>query len=397
MTSSESDSPCYTLPFSSRTHIGAGTIAEWLSAYRTGGFDALKPKKRSSSGKHPSLRPELAEELVALKKQQPRIAVGSMFRLLRERNRMKPNEVSAATAYRYLADSGLVRRNVTKTGNEQRRFCHSFPNDCWQGDVMHGPYIKDGVMAEARARKTYLAAFIDDASRLIVGAQFFFSEATANIKTVLRHAVTTYGVPAKLYLDNGKNFCADDILVACASMHCALIHTTPYYPEGKGKIERFFRTVRSMFLPCLRRVNSLLELNQCFDAWLQNDYNRRPHDGINGATPLDVYLRNAQSRLRRIPAHIDPADLFCLKETRRVGKDGTFRINNILYETQEHFIGRTVTIRYDRDDPAHKVKVFDGDVFAHVALPIDFIANAKAKRKPLSPDKNNNPQQPLPF
>jgi transposase InsO family protein len=387
----------YSIPFSHRTHIGQGTIMEWLSVYRTSGFDALKPRKRSSAGKHPSMRKELAEELVAIKKRQPKIAVLTMFRMLREQSKMKHNEVSAATAYRYLAHAGLMQRLSTKTGNEQRRFSHQFPNDCWQGDVMHGPYIKDAITAGAPARKTYLAAFIDDASRLIVGAQFFFSEATVNIKTVLRNAVMTYGVPRKLYLDNGKNFCADDIRIACASMKCALIHTTPYYPEGKGKIERFFRTVRSMFLPCLRRVNSLQELNQCFDAWLQNEYNRRPHDGIGGAQPLNTYLRSADSRIRSLPAHVDPVDLFCLKETRLVAKDGTFRINNILYETQEHLIGRSVTIHYDRDEPTHKVKVFDGDVFAHEALPIDFLANAKAKRRPLLPDSNNNPVQPLPF
>jgi putative transposase len=383
----------YSIPFSHRTHIGQGTIMEWLSSYRTGGFEALKPRKRSSLGMHPSISKELGGELVAMKKQQPKIAVLTILRLLREQGAIKHGEVSVATAYRYLAHAGLMQRPASKTGNEKLRFCHQFSNDCWQGDVMHGPYIKDGQSPTVTARKTYLVAFIDDASRLIVGAQFFFSEATVNIKTVLRNAVLTYGVPRKLYLDNGKNFCADDIRVACASMNCALIHTTPYYPEGKGKIERFFKTVRSMFLTCVGRVYSLMQLNERLSAWLQNQYNRRPHDGIGGQQPLDVFLRNVNTRIRPLPAHIDPVDLFCLKENRQVAKDGTFRINNILYETQEHLIGRTVTIHYDRDESTHRVKVFDGDIFVHETLPIDFLANAKAKRKPLEPNTNNNPEQ----
>lgn len=374
----------YTIPGSRRTHVGAGTIQQWLAAYRRGGFEALKPRNRRTAGTHPSLRPELAEHLLDLKKRHPRIAVPTMFGLLVKDNKMMPHEVSAATAYRYLADNGALLRHATKTGNEQKRFAHRYPNECWQGDAMHGPYIHDG--ASPKARKTYLIVFIDDASRLIIGAQFFFSEVAANVKTVLRNAVLTYGVPRKLYLDNGKNFCTEDLRVACAAMYCALIHTTPYYPEGKGKIERFFNTVQSMWLPCVKMsaIHCLQDLNHCFDAWLHNEYNRRPHDGLDGATPLEVFLRNADSRIRKLPAHVQPADLFCLKETRHVAKDGTFRVNNILYETQEHLIGRTVTVLYDRDEPARRVKVFDGDTFVHEALPIDFIANAQAKRKPRS-------------
>ncbi len=85
--------------------------------------------------------------------------------------------------------------------------------------------------------------------------------------------------------------------------------------------------------------------------------------------------------LRRIPTSIDPVDLFCTKVTRLVAKDGTFRVNSILYEAQEHLIGRAITVAYDKDEPSKKVKVFDGPVFVHTATPIDFLANAKAKRK----------------
>jgi putative transposase len=368
----------YQIPDSVRTHIGAGTIREWLADYRKGGFEALKPKGRCDAGTARVIRPELAARLVALKTDHPKMAVTTMFRELLRENIIKPGEVAASTVYRLFARSNLSAVPST-TGKEQRRFVHRYPNDCWQSDVMHGPYIKDG--PASRARKTYLIAFIDDASRVIVGAQFFFSEATVNIKTVLRQAVLTYGVPSRLYLDNGRNFCAEDIRIACAAMRTALIHTTPYYPEGKGKIERFFRTVRSSFLTCLRTVSSLGEINLCFDHWLQNDYNRASHDGIAGDTPMNTFLRNADSRIRRLPPHIDPAELFNRKESRRVARDGTFHVNNILYQAEEHLIGKTISILYDLDDPSRKVKVYDGDLFVHAAYPVDFNANAVAKRK----------------
>lgn len=125
-----------------------------------------------------------------------------------------------------------------------------------------------------------------------------------------------------------------------------------------------------------------------FDAWLQHEYNRSPHSALYGATPLDTFLKNAQHRLRRLSAHIDPAELFFRKESRQVAKDATFRIHNILYETQEHLIGRKINVRFDKDDPLKQVKVYDGTLFVHTAKPIDFIANAKARRKEINSNDN---------
>lgn len=368
----------YSIPFSPRTSIGFGTLEEWLSAYRHRGFEGLKPAVRSDHGRIKVIRPQLKQELIALKREQPKLSAKSITQNLLRQNIMKPGEISHTTIYRLFSQEGL-KRKASKTGKEQKRFVYRYPNDCWQGDVMHGPYIKD--WQSPHSRKTYLIAFIDDASRLIAGAAFFFAETAANTKTVLRRAVQTYGVPSRLYLDNGKNFCADGIRLACARMRTALIHTTPYYPEGKGKIERFFRTVRSRFIPWLRNITSLTEMNNCLDQWIQNEYNRAPHSALDNAHPLDVFLKNIEGRLRRFPHHVDPAELFCKKESRLVAKDGTFRINNILYEAEEQLIGRKIDVVFDTDHPTHLVKVFHHGGYIHSATPIDYLANSKAKRK----------------
>jgi transposase InsO family protein len=372
---------CYSIPGSVRSRIGFGTIEDWLYAYRAKGIEGLKPKRRSDCGSVRKLVAEVAGAIITRKREAPRMPVKAIIRELVAANKLQPYQVALSTVYRYLA-LALPRATGTATGKEQKRFSHRFPNDCWQSDVMHGPYIKaDG----GKARKTYLIAFLDDATRLITGADFFFSEAAVNIKTVLREAVLTYGIPGKLYLDNGRNFCSEDLQLACAVMKCALIHTTPYYPEGKGKIERFFRTVRDGFLSGLRQVASLHDLNEAFHAWLHDQYNRAPHSSLEGKSPLDTFLANADNHLRRLPPHIEPAELFCRKESRLVARDGTFRVNNILYETEEQFIGRRVDVLYDRDDPSRKVKVYDGAVLVHTARPVDFLGNASAKRKDLNP------------
>ncbi len=370
----------YSIPYSKRTSIGQGTIEDWLYAYRYNGFEGLKPKTRSDKDKSRGIDEATLKIIIDFREQHPRMPLRLVINTLQKENKLTSDQLPLSTLYRFLKMRS-PRRTLTATGRVQKRFCHRFPNDCWQGDVMHGPYIKEN---GEQARKTYLVAFLDDCTRLVTGAQFFFSEATVNIKEVLRAAVLTYGIPSKLYLDNGSNFCSDELEIACAMMKCALIHSTAYYPEGKGKIERFFRTVRDCFLTTLKPVSSLAELNKQLNGWITDQYNRAPHSALDGAPPLDTFLLKAQNHIRRLGSHIDPAELFCKKETRVVNKDATFRINNILYEAEEQLIGQKITVLYDKDDPAKKVKVFDGDVFIHIASPIDYISNASVRRKKIN-------------
>ena len=376
----------YVIPNSRRKTIRAGTIAQWLYWYRKNGIEGLKPKQRSDRGALRRVSDNIGKAIIEQRSATPRMPLRLVLRKLQSEKNLPALQVPLSSAYRYLR-THLPKRPVPTTGREQKRFSHRYPNDCWQGDTMHGMYIRD--KQDGHSRKTYLIAFLDDATRLITGARFFFSETVDHVKEVLREAIMTYGVPAKLYLDNGRNFCAEDIEIACAAMRCALIHTTAYYPEGKGKIERFFRTVRDSFITGLSAVHSLLDLNEAFDAWLQHEYNRRPHSGIDGAVPLDTFLKNAENRLRRLPASIDPAELFCRKESRQVTKDATFRINNALYETEEHLIGAKINVLFDKDDPLRKVKVFDGQLFVHTVKPIDYIANSQVRRREINPENNN--------
>jgi len=367
----------YTIPGSHRKTVCQGTIRDWLNRYRTGGYEALKPRSRSDIGSSRALDPHVARLIMETKQESPKISVKTILKGLVNKGTVRPGQCAPATVYRYLA-AHMPKPQPSKTGNVSRRFAHRFPNDCWQGDVMHGPYIK--TKDSPKARKTYLMAFLDDASRLIVAARFFFAESAANVKTLLRHAFLTYGIPRRLYLDNGPCYRADEIGIACACVNCALIHTTPYYPEGKGKVERFYRTVQSACLPTIGMVHSLEELNTRFDRWLQSDYNRAPHSGIDNATPLDTFLSKGKGHIRRFPTNIDPVDLFCKRDTRKVDKLATFRLNNAIYQTEQHLVGTTVEIRYDPDDPSHKVNVFHQGVFVGPAYPIDYNANAVAKR-----------------
>ena len=118
-------------------------------------------------------------------------------------------------------------------------------NDLWQSDCMHGPQV----LHEGKMRKTYLFALIDDHSRLIPHGQFYLAENLDNYLNCLWTALQKRGLPRKLYVDNGPSFRAHRLQLGCASLEIGLTFARPYRPQGKGKIERFFRTVRSQFLP----------------------------------------------------------------------------------------------------------------------------------------------------
>ena len=114
-------------------------------------------------------------------------------------------------------------------------------------DVMHGPKVSDG----RRRRKTFLIAFIDDATRVLPDfAAFDFSESTTAFLPVLKSALTRRGLPLRLYVDNGANYRSHQLALVCAKLGIALIHARPWQPAGKGKIERFtrFRTLRAAWL-----------------------------------------------------------------------------------------------------------------------------------------------------
>ncbi len=147
-----------------------------------------------------------------------------------------------ATIYRLFRQRGLMNREEQL--EDRRKFEAELPNDIWQSDCMHGPMVD----VEGRQRKSYLFAFIDDMSRLICHAEFYLNERIDAYTDALRKALRKRGLPRKLYVDNGPAFRSHHLSHATASLGVVLIHSKPYQPQGRGKIERFLRTVRAQFL-----------------------------------------------------------------------------------------------------------------------------------------------------
>lgn len=337
------------IPYSPRTRISVSTLASWIRRYeRSGGkLESLYPQGRGDRGQSRVLDEEAAQMLVKLRRELPRAPVRFLIEELRQRKVVDAwVRVSPTTVYRFLKAQGLgdVPEGVPK---DRRRFEAEFPNDLWQSDMMHGPTVK----VEDRQRKTFLFAFLDDMSRLVPHAQFYLSERLESYLDCLRQALLRRGLPRKLYVDNGPTFRSQHLSQITASLGIALIHSTPYQPEGRGKVERWFRTVREQFLSRWRG-ESLEALNERFSAWLQS-YHQNLH-AVTGQTPMERFTSHLEC-LRPTPTHLE--DFFRKRAIRKVEKDRTVALNSRLYEAPVSLIGQKVALLYHEHDPA-RVEVF---------------------------------------
>jgi len=367
----------YVIPGTRRTRVAVETMRDWLKLYRTGGFEALYPKPRSDHGQPRRLPPEVAERLVALKTEQPALSVKALINAAQERGVDHP--LAPSTVHRLLSREGLLdKRPGEPTPTDRRRFAYRDAGELWMSDVMHGPKVADG----RRRRKTFLVAFIDDATRVIPFAAFAHSENTTAFLPVFKHAIARRGLPMRLFVDNGANYRSQQLALVCAKLGIALIHARPYQPAGKGKIERFFRTLRAAWLAHLTpaATESLDTLNRTLWAWVEGEYHRSPHRGLDGRTPLDQWAL-AGANVRYPDPGTDLDDLFLFEARRRVMKDRTVSLHGRLYEVDAHLVGQLVTLRYDPDAPPQRpIEVVHDGQEAGAATRLDAYANTRVKR-----------------
>ena len=330
--------------------VGRNTLDRWIRAYREGGFDGLVPAPRRVANATPERLLELA---VALRREQPARTAAQIHRILAEAEDAAP---SARTIQRHLAAAGLPWKG-SQIARALGRFEAESRNELWTGDALHGPLI-DG-------RRTFLFCFIDDHSRLLVGYRWAAREDVLNASRALRAGIAARGLPKAVYVDNGSPFVSGQLLRACAVLGIRLIHSTPGRPEGRGKIERVFRTVREQLLVELedRPPASLEDLNRIFQSWVEQVYHRRVHSET-GQTPLERFLALGPPPL---PGELALTGAFRWSERRTVSKTGTVGRHGNTYEVDPELAGRQVDLVFDPLELADVAVQIDG---RHVGLAV---------------------------
>jgi len=385
----EKSERAWSIPFSGRSRITRSTILGWVRQYERGGqrLESLFPKDREDRGTSRALDEEVALVLRKLRYEMPNAPVVRLIEELKNRGMIEKQEgLNPSTVYRFLRHQGLMRP-FEASPPDRRRFEAEFPNDLWQSDSMHGPTILEG----GKQRKTFLFAFLDDHSRLIPHAQFYLSERLDSYLDALRQALLKRGLPRKLYVDNGPAFRSQHLAQITASLGMALIHSSPYQPQGRGKCERWFRTVRTQFLS-LSLPQDLKGLNTSLETWIDTGYHRHGHS-VTGQTPLDRFTAHMEC-LRPTPTNLE--DYFRKRARRRVEKDRSVSLNGRLFEAPIPLIGKPVTLLYHDHDPARVEVLFEERSFGFLQ-PLDLRVNARVRRQKdslqLIPESKKNAYQ----
>ncbi len=351
----------WTLPCGLVRSYTAATVEDWYYDYKKYGFNALVNPPRKDKNVQRSIPDNVAAEIERLFLAFEGMKSSNVIRLLDNGGFRPDGKPSNATLYRYFQK---VRPQSQGQVAERRAFEASKPGGLYQTDLMYGPKLKfTGPDGRVRLQNTYLIAILDDFSRMICGGQFFTDQGLMSYLTVLEQALRSRGIPDKIYCDNGQIFISSQVQRIGAELGMRVVRAKVRDAAAKGKIERFFRTVRDQFLDCTLRVEeknikNVDDLNRLFRLYLES-YNSREHSAI-GCSPRQRWLQSPhQPRFPPEELHIDT--LFLLEEERTVKKDGTISVKKLLFELFSTYSGRKVKIRYTPYDLSKIHAFLDGE------------------------------------
>ena len=361
----------------------------------------MVPKPRADKGTCRKIEPETVNEAIQLA--LPAFhggppSVAALYRACIERGLLSPNQVACTTFRRIVKDHQLLKSSDEATSKRRLAFAKPHANDMWQADTMVGPYVTapNGTKVQAR-----LIAFVDDASRVCCHGQFFLAENTDSLIAAMRSALYKRGVPDALYVDNGSIYTSKEIVQICARLGTLLCHAPVRDGAAKGKVERFFRTVRMSFLTRALELSSVAALNDAFSSWVEDRYNASVHRVLK-MRPIDRFGLDL-NRIRFMPPNDVNDELFFVEHDRHVGKDNTFSLSNVRFEAPRDLRSRKIQVRFRRKrrappsaekssgvanvnavpDLGRVVAYYKGERMGE-ARPVDFVANDRPKARPVS-------------
>lgn len=334
--------------------IAVSTMKGWLRRYRKKGFAGLKPGKRCDAGRPRRVSEAMLTAIRVKCKAYPDLSVQRLYEELLAQKLLGEPPIHYNTLLRIVTLEQLLP--AKGRSDVRKRFETDNINELWLSDFMHGPQISMG----NRTQKSILCAIIDDHSRMIVGYGFHAAETISVLTEVLKEALSAHGIPKRLYVDNGSAFSSELLARSCALAGISLIHSKPYDSPSRGKIERFFRTVRERFIATITEVMNKDELTEAFALWLRDDYHHRLHSGIS-ERPLDRYNASAgRVPIRRLSsAELD--EMFLVRYERIVNNDATISFKGSLYEVPPAYIRQRIEIRHPVDD-AGELYLYDNGV-----------------------------------
>lgn len=344
----------YHIPGSTRTKVGLRTLERYLAQYRKGEWEALKPKGRIRKT-NPRIPPAVLQEAIRLRRERPGRSIEQIIFILEEGGKAVRGETAASTLARQLKQAGVSRKDLLQSdhaGKGYQRFEAGDVHLLWQADFQHTLHLPDPKDPKKR-RKAMLCAILDDFSRAIVHAEFYWDEKLPRLEDSMKKAILRYGIPSQFYCDNGAAFSSQHLVRICGKLGIRLSHSRPYRPQGRGKIERLFLFIDTSFKPEAYgqieqgRITTLEQLNQALAAWVDGYYHEREHGSTK--QPPRVRLTSSQREPKR-KTHAQLTEIFLWEESRKVDKTGCVSLDGNTYEVDLALCGQRVLLRYDPFD-----------------------------------------------
>jgi len=330
------------------------TLRRYLKKYRDSGLKNLLRKVRADAGSVRQATDGIIAKLKELLLENPRRSLPRAFSMLVHdpewTERVKG--MSLSTLYHHVRKAGLIISD-RKTGPEEKiyhRFESDLPNRLWQGDARSGIWLPHPDIPESKKR-THLFAWVDDFSRKVVFARYYWDEKLPRMEDCFRNAVLRHGLPSKVYCDNGNVYISGQFTMLLDSLGVRKIHHPPYQAWCKGKIEAIMKTILSFQSDAgMTGIQTLDELNETFTAWLDIEYNSKIHSST-GETPEARYRNNIERVPPRRVTDLDQFNaLFFFRDTRIVTKFGRISFDGNIYKIPNVKPGESVTVIYDPFD-----------------------------------------------
>lgn len=347
-------------------YLGKRTIERYLSNYRKFGKDGLKPKTRQEQSTLKAFPQEALNEAVQIRLKRPELSADSIIDLLRSDRVPGAEQMCVSTLNRHFRRLGKDRPALKRVVRKRYHLLSvEGAHVLWICDVWDGPFLLDE--RTGKKRRLRLVAILDAYTRYIVHAEFYFNENRPCLEDTLLKAVLKHHVPEIFYTDNAKVFRSHHLKRIAAELAFSIKHSRAGQPQGRGRIERWFRTVAEKFEPLLKeqiesgKITTLTEVNTFLAAWVDQRYHCRRH-GTLKMSPRDA-LSKAKANHLDMSRYADPAtvhEVFLWRETREVSSLGAVKIYNNLYEVDETLLGKTVELRFNPYDLRRILVYYEG-------------------------------------
>jgi putative transposase len=387
----------YEIPGLGHRRLSQSCIRKWLTRYRLHGKEGLLPRGRRDMGVARALSQAEAALLLDYLENHPTLTASSVLRKLQAEGKIAATPSSSSLS-RLVRRAGMERAQRLRSAEQDKslKFDFSAPLECVQADCLYSVKVPD---AQGRRRVAILLAFLDDATRRVLYTAFRFAESSLAFEAGIKHILAAHGRIGRLYCDNGGPFISLQTRRILDTLGLILVHSRVGKPSGRGKVERFFRTAREQFFRPLdpESVRSLEDLEQRFHSWLESEYHRSPHRGLDGATPLERWIERAHQIIPLDPS-VNLQEAFLHEDSRKVHKDSTITLDGVLFEVPSIWIGRRVRFRYDPAVPAprRRLELRENGQTVGEARRVDSYANTRVKRGPMRREVQLTDVQPDP-